>query len=704
MGDPIPSITLLISAILLSVVVTKAEQQGVKMKITVSTSHNNKTMETQYLDLNRHLTGTECIISSEVISQIKNNTKYTVLFERLNQIVLSKSSYKITSFIDFSPYTDMFVELKACIQKLKINLNEQVGKAGQYPPYYKENGRIQNDIDRKRQVEIEKMLQDAIIEINYLQVTLVKIESTYNKIVNLDTIENLNDTPPVNKSQRTKRSVVGSIFKWLFGGGDNGAEVTQQLKNNIAILKQNQNLQQDQIKQLLKMNQLTAVETSRNRKLLKDLTKDMIQINFTVAQLEYQSQQLHASVNFLNFMMSVRHKIAVIRDSTFAIQQNLNHLYIYFNTLSTHKLIPKMLTPYDLLALMKTVVRDLRSHPKLKLPVEPTKNEIYQYYQIMSASAVMYDEMLLCILHVPLVDRSKTFQVFKIHNLPLPLPPLNKQMRHKLDHQYFAISIDKLYVTFPTAEEIFSCRMSIESFCEINNVIYPTSTINSCEYALFMEQQTLVRKLCKVDLVNFTRDQASSLDSQFWAILTVQPTTMQVSCLTKTYYVKLQHPLDIIFLEESCKASTVSMLLPSCTVLSKEVDSSQLGIRQDQLKLHYQKIQDFTIISNTPIEKLTPQQLESKASYIPEMQNISLTKFNTTMTKINEEYPWQMPVWLKIILTVGITIFIIGAMIGCYMCRVKGVRLGWCLPKQNLYDTNNTFKNTSRNTFSNSNL
>ena len=127
------------------------------------------------------------------------------------------------------------------------------------------------------------MLQDAIIEINYLQVTLAKIESTYNKIVNPDKIENLNDTPPVNKSQRTKRSVVGSIFKWLFGGGDNGAEASQQLKNNIVILKQNQNLQQDQIKQLLKINQLTTVETSRNRKLLKDLTKDMIQINFTVA-------------------------------------------------------------------------------------------------------------------------------------------------------------------------------------------------------------------------------------------------------------------------------------------------------------------------------------------------------------------------------------------------------------------------------------
>ena len=36
------------------------------------------------------------------------------------------------------------------------------------------------------------MLQDAIIEINYLQVTLVKIESNYNKIVNPNKIENLN--------------------------------------------------------------------------------------------------------------------------------------------------------------------------------------------------------------------------------------------------------------------------------------------------------------------------------------------------------------------------------------------------------------------------------------------------------------------------------------------------------------------------------
>ena len=80
---------------------------------------------------------------------------------------------------------------------------------------------------------------------------------------------------------------------------------------------------------------------------------------------------LSDSVNFINFMLAVRHKVAVIRDGTFAIQQDLNNLYIYLNTLSINKLIPEMLTPYDLLALLEIVVDDLKSHPKLKLPVEP---------------------------------------------------------------------------------------------------------------------------------------------------------------------------------------------------------------------------------------------------------------------------------------------------------------------------------------------
>ena len=92
-----------------------------------------------------------------------------------------------------------------------------------------------------------------------------------------------------------------------------------------------------------------------------------------------------------------------------------------------------------------------------------------------------------------------------------------------------------------------------------------------------MGKHMLVKEACKVDLVNFTNDQAIALGSQFWVITTVKPTTMYITCFTKTFYIELQHPLDIIFLEESCEASTPSMLLPSCTTLSKEVSQTKIG-------------------------------------------------------------------------------------------------------------------------------
>ena len=85
--------------------VTKVDES--KVKITISTkcgNLSNKTLNSMDLNLNKHLLGTELTISSKVISRIKNKTNYIILFEELDEMILSKSSYKITNFIDLSPY------------------------------------------------------------------------------------------------------------------------------------------------------------------------------------------------------------------------------------------------------------------------------------------------------------------------------------------------------------------------------------------------------------------------------------------------------------------------------------------------------------------------------------------------------------------------------------------------------------------------
>ena len=108
------------------------------------------------------------------------------MFEELDEIILSKSSYKITNFIDFSPYARMFTELNSYAQKLRTNLERYVNKSRTYLPYQKTGDFILNPIDRERQADINLMLQDAITETRYLQKALVKMEFTYQKIVNPD--------------------------------------------------------------------------------------------------------------------------------------------------------------------------------------------------------------------------------------------------------------------------------------------------------------------------------------------------------------------------------------------------------------------------------------------------------------------------------------------------------------------------------------
>ena len=73
------------------------------------------------------------------------------------------------------------------------------------------------------------------------------------------------------------------------------------------------------------------------------------------------------------------------------------------------------------------------------------------------------------------------------------------------------------------------------------------------------------------------------------------PTKLQVKCLTSSYYIKLQCPVDIIFHPNACEAYTNTFCLPARNSLSKEVD---FGIysRFTNFTLEYKDIYDFALI------------------------------------------------------------------------------------------------------------
>ena len=84
-----------------------------------------------------------------------------------------------------------------------------------------------------------------------------------------------------------------------------------------------------------------------------------------------------------------------------------------------------------------------------------------------------------------------------------------------------------------------------------------------------------------------------------------------------------------------------------------------------------------------PLKKLTETQLNEWVQEIPDIKDTTLEKLNSTLPQLENEYPWQMPTWLKIFLSVIIMIIMIRIIIICCICRARGIYaeehlLNWC--------------------------
>ena len=100
-----------------------------------------------------------------------------------------------------------------------------------------------------------------------------------------------------SKPTRSKRSVVSSIFKFLFGGEDN-SEAINVLKQNMATLMANDELHEKSLKDILKSQQINVGEIKINLDLLRQVKKELAQINVTLNEITFNTQMLFSLASF----------------------------------------------------------------------------------------------------------------------------------------------------------------------------------------------------------------------------------------------------------------------------------------------------------------------------------------------------------------------------------------------------------------------
>ena len=104
-------------------------------------------------------------------------------------------------------------------------------------------------------------------------------------------------------------------------------------------------------------------------------------------------------------------------------------------------------------------------HSKLGLPSKYEGRGIWNYYRLLNVKRLVYGGTLFVIVSEPLVDKSQTQTVYKIHNLSILIPELCKHFWYHVPNDLIAIITNGLYITYPDSNEILSCQLSAGHYC-----------------------------------------------------------------------------------------------------------------------------------------------------------------------------------------------------------------------------------------------
>ena len=268
------------------------------------------------------------------------------------------------------------------------------------------------------------------------------------------------------------------------------------------------------------------------------------------------------------------------------LNKDLEEVYNYMTTLSSNILSPSIIFPVDLRQFLTEVKQDLVGHLKLGLPSNHEGKGIWDYYRLLKIKSLVYRDTLFVIVSVPLIDKSQTLTLYKIHNLSIPLLELHKWLRYNRPNDFIVIITKGLYITYPDSNGILICQLSAGYYCEINTPLYPIDNTHHCSYYLLQNDDGKVRQFCSLSVMNQSTDQAVSLDYYYWAITTMKPSKLWEICITSSYYIKLKFPIDIILIPDAHEAYINMFFLPGRNNFSKEIGSRKEGKQPTNFGLH----------------------------------------------------------------------------------------------------------------------
>ena len=615
-----------------------------------------------------------------------------IVFEPKRKIRLSRSTYKVNSYIDFRPYQNSFKKFETYLHRFSRNLRDPdyVGALVNINRFKEEN--YEYILKRKKSyfgpTTCREATYDCRVKKQYMQIMFEtnKLKQLFNKVHEkfLKAIDHMEFHPTLGKEKKgtsyrldrqsakdrdasmahqmrylspddvemlrqgneiiqkrylklnnTKhRTKIFGSATWILGWGIyKNACYIMSIKKNIQNLYDQNVLQEKQIIELTHYLNVTYGHVHTNRLVINEL-------NIKVATLNKTMMAVIGETKFIKFTVAVltdmRMTLVQLSLGLMSLQENVNAIYEYMRVLSTRSVNPLIIPPDSLQMVLAQAKEDMKRNPWLTLPEDPNIN-IWNYYSIMKVTHIIMENFLLVILTIPLADQSLVMNLYKVHNMPVLHPELHVQ----LEGEYLVITKDKQYAALPTAWDIQICETTERYLCPRNQALYPVDKIEWCVYALYKQDTERIGTYCTIITTYKHANMAQSLDGYLWEVSSLKKEKMRIRCLEDSHLEDIRPPLTIVYIGDGCEGYSSNLFIPAKSELTSEDETLTRHVFFLDFNDEYQDLTKYSLIQQLNLPQLTAKELEELPNRLTALQPMTLNHLKEWIKPL-AKYPFNV--------------------------------------------------------------
>jgi len=232
-----------------------------------------------------------------------SGTTESVVFQHVDEIFSSISSWILTSSVDFTPYLENINKIQDYANIVKLHA-----------------------MDQKNFLTERKYLRLMQLTIDDMDTLMGEIANIYDETAHL--VGQLTDKPNATSegTSRNKRSLLpfGGLFHFLFGTGDQ--KDINRLKSQVKTIYQNQLNQQKVIADVISITNVTRGLVNENREMINRMTAALSAIRETLVTVGETFVPLYRARRFLQIFAEYSIHQGRIRALLAKVKEDMNYI------------------------------------------------------------------------------------------------------------------------------------------------------------------------------------------------------------------------------------------------------------------------------------------------------------------------------------------------------------------------------------------